>query len=181
MRYTRQHNAKLLGENPVKLLEKELAQINKAINNILKAIEQGIITDTTKERLQELEAARRELQEKLIFERMQEQVVLGKKTIADYLKEAVKQEPEMMIDLLVDKVYVHEDRIELILNYTGTPPKPKRRIDDKPESPEGESLRGSLIFTTEASVDVYSYKGRNKKGLEPKFKGVCKKSVLIEI
>ena len=47
----RQHNAKLLGENPVKLLEKELAQINKAINNILKAIEQGIITDTTKERL----------------------------------------------------------------------------------------------------------------------------------
>ncbi len=112
---------------------------------------------------------------------MQEQVVLDKKTIAEYLKEAVKQEPEMMIDLLVDKVYVHEDRIELILNYTGTPPKPKRRIDDKPESPEGESLRGSLIFTTEVSVDVYSYKGRNKKGLEPKFKGVCKKSVLIEI
>ncbi len=33
--------------------------------------------------------------------------VLGidKKTIAEYLKEAVKQEPEMMIDLLVDKVY----------------------------------------------------------------------------
>ena len=91
-----------------------MAQINKAINNILKAIEQGIITDTTKERLQELEATRRELQEKLIFERMQEQVVLDKKTIADYLKEAVKQEPEMMIDLLVDKVYVHEDRIELI-------------------------------------------------------------------
>lgn len=177
----RQHNAKLLGENPVKLLEKELAQINKAINNILKAIEQGIITDTTKERLQELETTRRELQEKLIFERMQEQVVLDKKTIADYLKEAVKQEPEMMIDLLVDKVYVHEDRIELILNYTGTPPKPKRRIDDKPENPEGESLRGSLIFTTEASVDIYSHKGNNKKGLEPRFKGVCKKSVLIEI
>ena len=109
--FKRQYNAKLLGENPVKLLEKELAQINKAINNILKAIEQGIITDTTKERLQELEATRRELQEKLIFERMQEQVVLDKKTIADYLKEAVKKEPEMMIDLLVDKVDVHEDRM----------------------------------------------------------------------
>ena len=68
-----------------------------------------------------------------------------------------------------------------ILNYTGTPPKPKRRIDDKPENPEGESLRGSLIFMTEASVDVYSHKGNNKKGLESRFKGVCKKSVLIEI
>ena len=83
--------------------------------------------------------------------------------------------------LLVDKVYVHEDRIELILNHTGTPPKPKRRIDDKPESPEGKSLRGSLIFTTEASVEVYSYQGMKKNRPEPKFKGVCKKSVLIEI
>ena len=177
----RQHNAKLLGENPVKLLEKELTKINKAITNIMKAIEQGIITDTTKERLQELEATRRDLQEKLIFERMQEQTVLEKKTIENYLKEGAKQEPEMMIDLLVDKVYVYNDRIELILNHTGTPPKPKRRIDDKSESPEGESLRGSLIFTTEACVDVYSYRGRNKKGLEPIFKGVCKKTVLIEI
>lgn len=67
------------------------------------------------------------------------------------------------------------------LNYTGTPPKPKRRIDDKPENPEGESLRGSLIFTTEASVDIYSYQGIKKNRPEPKFKGVCKKSVLIEI
>ncbi len=61
------------------------------------------------------------------------------------------------------------------------PPKPKRRIDDKPENPEGESLRGSLVFTTEASVEVYSYQGIKKNRPEPKFKGVCKKSVLIEI
>lgn len=177
----RQHNAKLLGDNPVKRLEKELSQINKSINNILKAIEQGIITDTTKERLQELETTRRELQEKLIFERMQEQVMLDKKTIENYLKGGVAQEPQMMIDLLVDKIYVHSDRIELILNYTGTSPKPKYRIDNKEESPEGESLRGSLISTTEVGVDEYSYKGRNKKGLEPIFKGICKKTILIEI
>lgn len=48
----KQHNAKLLGDNPVKMLEKELLQINKSIDNIMKAMEQGIITDTTKERLQ---------------------------------------------------------------------------------------------------------------------------------
>ena len=67
-----------------------------------------------------------------------------------------------------------KDRIELIPHYTGMPPKPKRRIDDKSESPKGESLQGSLIFTTEASVNIYSCKSRNKKGLEPNFKGVCK-------
>ena len=47
----KQHNAKLLGENPVKMLEKELLKINKSISNIVKAIEQGIITETTKGRL----------------------------------------------------------------------------------------------------------------------------------
>ena len=105
--------------------------------------------------------------------------MLDKKTIENYLKDGVAQESQMMIDLLVDKIYVYSDRIELILNDTGTLPKPKNRIDDKEESPEGESLRGSLIFTTKVGVDEYSYKGRNKKGLEPIFNDICKKSVLI--
>ena len=76
----KQHNAKLLGDNPVKTLEKELLRINKSITNIMNAIEQGIITDTTKDRLQELESTRKDLQEKLIFERMQEKTVLDKKS-----------------------------------------------------------------------------------------------------
>ena len=80
----------------------------------MNAIEQGIITDTTKDRLQELETTRKDLQEKLIFERMQEKTVLDKKTIENYLKKAVEQEPEMMIELLVEKVYVYsDDRIEI--------------------------------------------------------------------
>lgn len=183
----KQHNAKLIGENPVKRLEKELSQTNKSIGNIMKAIEQGIITDTTKERLTELETKRRELQEKLILERMQEQVVLSKKEIETYLKKGIEQEPEMMIELLVDKVFVYDDYVELILHYTGDPTKPKDRLvdkeetEEKDESPEGVSLRGSLIYRTECSYDMYSYKGRNKKGLEPIFKGVCKMSVFIEI
>ena len=122
----KQHNAKLLGDNPVKTLEKELLRINKSINNIMNAIEQGIITDTTKDRLQELESTRKDLQEKLIFERMQEKTVLEKKAIENYLKKAVEQEPEIMIELLVEKVYVYsDDRIEIMLHYVDTPITPK--------------------------------------------------------
>lgn len=87
----------------------------------------------------------------------------------------------MTISLPVDKVYVHERPPKVDTTLHRHAAEPKRRIDDKPESPEGESLLSSLIFTTEASVNAYSCKSRNKKGLEPKFKGVCKKSVLIEI
>ena len=54
-------------------------------------------TDATKERLHELENTRKDLQEKLIFERMQEKVVLDKKVIENYLNKAVEKEPEIMI------------------------------------------------------------------------------------
>ena len=149
-------------------LEKELLRINKSINNIMNAIEQGIITDTTKDRLQELESTRKDLQEKLIFERMQEKTVLEKKAIENYLKKAVEQEPEMMIELLVEKVYVYsDDRIEIMLHYVDTPITPKPIEYDKDESPEGESLRGSLIYTTKIFVDNDIFKGMNKKILEP--------------
>lgn len=80
----------------------------------------------------------------------------------------------MMIDLLVDKVYVHEDRIELILNYTGTPPKPKRRIDDKPESPEGENLRGSLILRRKLPLMYIPTKAEIKKALNQNSKASAK-------
>ena len=176
------HNAKLLGDNPVKTIEKELLRINKSLNNIMNAIEQGIITDTTKDRLQELETTRKDLQEKLIFERMQEKTVLDKKTIENYLKKAVEQEPEMMIELLVEKVYVYsDDRIEIMLHYVDTPITPKPIEYDKDESPEGENLRGSLIYTTKIFVDNDIFKGMNKKILEPTFKETQKLPVFIEI
>ncbi len=80
----------------------------------------------------------------------------------------------MMISLPVDKVYVHERPPKVDTTLHRHAAEPKRRIDDKSESPEGESLLSSLIFTTEASVNAYSCKSRNKKGLEPNFKSVCK-------
>ena len=157
----KQHNAKIAGENSVKLLEKEITQIRKSISNVMKAIEQGIITDTTKERLQTLECSQRELQEKLILEQMKKQVVLDRKVIENYLKDAVSKEPEMMIDLLVEKVYVYSDYIELILHYTDEPIKTPIAYSNN-ESPEGNSLRGSLIFTD--FIWYENYLGKRGRG-----------------
>ena len=42
-------------------LQENLKEIDKRINNLLKAIEQGIITETTKSRLEELEAEKRQI------------------------------------------------------------------------------------------------------------------------
>lgn len=40
----------------VSLLNKRLDEVNESISNILSAIEQGIITPSTKQRLEELES-----------------------------------------------------------------------------------------------------------------------------
>ena len=100
---------------------------------------------------------------------MQEKVVLDKKVIENYLKKAVEKEPEIMIDLLVKKVYVYsDDHIEIMLHYVDTPIKPKPIDYDKDTNSEGESLRGSLIYTTKIFVDNDIFKGMNKKILEPR-------------
>jgi len=188
----KQHNAKLFGDNPVKRLEKDLIQTNKALSNLMKAIEQGIITDTTKERLQELETTKKELQEQLIMARMQEQTPIDKKVIEAYLKNGVKQEPQMMIDLLVNKVYVYSDHIELILNYTDEPIKPKPRIDktdtdsdeknELTENPDGtQSHRGFVIYEGLIPVNEYTFKGLQKNDLKPKLKETLKMPVFMEI
>lgn len=163
----KQHNEKQTNENVVKLIEKEISQVKKSINNIVKAIEQGIITDTTKERLQELENSQCALQEKLIHERMKEQVVLEEKIIENYLQNAVSKEPEIMIDLLVEKVYVYSDYIELILHYTDEPIKTPIAYKNN-ERPEGTSLRGTLIFTNYILYNDYFFKKGRGKSIDRK-------------
>ena len=56
-----------------------------------------------------------------------------------------------------------------MLHYVDTPITPKPIEYDKDESLEGESLRGSLIYTTKIFVDNDIFKGMNKKILEPTF------------
>ena len=139
----RQHNAKLLGENPVKLLEKELAQINKAINNILKAIEQGIITDTTKERLQELETRQAELERQALIEKSKLAVQLPEAIIRKFYTKALEMEPRLLIDCLVKEILLYDDKIEI---YFNSPIKPSPAEGGPDES------RGFLFYTEDIRI-----------------------------
>ena len=52
------------------LYQQQLSEANMGINNLLNAIQQGILTKSTKERLEELEALREELEEKIACEKL---------------------------------------------------------------------------------------------------------------
>ena len=53
------------------LYEKQLREVKSSIDNLLNAIQQGIFTRSTKERLDELEASRDELENKIAVEKLE--------------------------------------------------------------------------------------------------------------
>ena len=57
------------------LLQKQLKKAEKGIENMLDAIQQGIITSSTKQRLDDLEAKKEELEISIAQEKMQKPVL----------------------------------------------------------------------------------------------------------
>ena len=99
-------------------MKSEMQRLNTSISNILTAIEKGIITETTKSRLEELEQQRNDLQEKLIIEESKITYELTKEDIQNFFKLTLKNYPEKAMDLFLKFVNVYEDKIEIGLNYS---------------------------------------------------------------
>lgn len=104
------------------ILKLQLASINKSLSNIMKAIEEGIITSTTKQRLNELE----EQKAKLEFELTELEIIqplLSKSQIV-YMLTRFKVDEDTalteeyrkdLIECFVNSVYVYNDK--LIVTY----------------------------------------------------------------
>ena len=104
--------------NVLRMLERELRKTEKAIANMLAAIEQGVITDTTKSRLQELEKSKKEQEENIAIEKASEKPKLTKEQISKYIRYALSKAPKQMIDLLVERIDVANDKISITFKYT---------------------------------------------------------------
>ena len=110
-------------ENPIiQLLKQRLSETETALNNLLKAIEEGIITSTTKQRMLELEQTRDEINLKLIKEEMKkpkmtkEGLVLWLKQIQTMSLET-KEHKQRLIDIFVNAVYLYDDKLVITFNY----------------------------------------------------------------
>ncbi len=128
----------------VNILTKEIQEIQKSLNNILAAIEKGIVNNTTKNRMEELELQLEEKQEKLLIEKSREKVKITKAEIVKHIKTALKKEPKQMINLLVNHIILYDDKVEIYYNYTD-----KRRPDDDDHQ--------VFLFYSETFEKTYSY------------------------
>ncbi len=106
----------------VKILEKQLAEVNRGIDNMLNAIQAGIITESTKQRLEELEAQKADTENAITAARIESRLV-SRGEIIYFLHRfrntdvTDEQERQRLIDCFVNAVHVYSDRIVLTFNY----------------------------------------------------------------
>lgn len=100
------------------MLTKELAQTEKAIANLIKALEAGIFSDTTKARLDELEDRKTLLELQLQNTELQDKNALTEKKILQYINQAQNLNPNLLVPLLVKNILVTKERVDIELKYT---------------------------------------------------------------
>ena len=103
-------------------LQKQLSETNRGINNMLNAIQQGIITNSTKDRLNELEATKRNIETEITKEQIkhapitEEQIQFWFECFKNY--DITKLEyRKRLVDAFVNAIIVYDDRIEFYFNY----------------------------------------------------------------
>ena len=146
------HKKRVNEDSSINLLNQQLATTIKSISNIMKAIEDGIYTETTKSRLEELEKQKRELEKDIAIQNSKEKGNLTKDDIAKYFKYSLKQSTENMINLLIKKVLVYDNKIEISFNYT------------KSKSVEGEEA--SIKLFNKTFTKTRKFKGNTTKTIE---------------
>ena len=106
----------------VPLYEQQLRETESAINNLLNAIQQGILTRSTKERLEELEARRDDLEAKLACEKLAKPKVSAEFMtfwLHRFRKLDVRQKEhrKMLIDTFINAIFLYDDKMVITFNY----------------------------------------------------------------
>ena len=104
-------------------LLREKRQVETAISNLLKAIEQGIITNSTSKRLRELEERQEELERQLLIEASKKVRTVSAGEIRTFYRDALKLEAHKLIQYLIKEIIVFNDAIEIRYN-SPLPPSP---------------------------------------------------------
>ena len=109
-------------ENTIlKALKKSLSDVEIGINNMLNAIQMGVVTSSTKQRLEELEQRKSEIETSILNEEI-EHPTLTKENIVfwiskfKYLDMDVEKNRQYLIDTFVNSVYLYDDKLVITYN-----------------------------------------------------------------
>ena len=106
-------------------LQKSLAEVEKSISNFVRAIEQGIFNDATKQRMDELDEQKVEIKAALASSKLKENLGLTKEHIIYFLHQFANMDyndlecQKRLIKTFINSVFVYDDKVVLTFNYSG--------------------------------------------------------------
>ncbi|WP_370684154.1 recombinase zinc beta ribbon domain-containing protein [Faecalibacterium duncaniae] len=104
------------------IYEKQLKETEVGITNMLNAIQMGILTSSTKERLEALEEQRKELQARIAEERlakpkMKEEFVRFWLLRFRKLDMTQSEQRQALVDTFINAIYLYDDKVLITFNY----------------------------------------------------------------
>ena len=106
-------------------LKQSLAELNKSIDNILAAIEQGIFTQSTKQRLEELESKKKDIEIEIAKESIR-RPLLNEDQVRFWFERLRNlninelSHRKRLIDTFLNSVFVYDDKLLINCNYPNT-------------------------------------------------------------
>ena len=106
----------------IPLYEKQLRDAESGIQNMLNAIQAGILTSSTKERLEQLEETKRELEariaeEKLAKPKVTEEFIRFWLLRFRKLDMSLKDQRQALVDTFINAIYLYDDKVLIAFNY----------------------------------------------------------------
>lgn len=104
------------------ILHQQYAETERSINNFLNAIQQGIITESTKKRLEELEQLKSEISVQIAKEEIK-QPTLSRDQILFWFYRLRKMDVKKLehrrklIDSFINSIYLYDDHMVITFNY----------------------------------------------------------------
>ena len=97
-------------------------QYKSGIQNMLNAIQAGILTSSTKERLEQLEETKRELEariaeEKLAKPKIKEEFIRFWLMRFRKLDMSLKDQRQALVDTFINAIYLYDDKVLITFNY----------------------------------------------------------------
>ena len=106
----------------IPLYKKQLRDAESGIQNMLNAIQAGILTSSTKERLEQLEETKRELEariaeEKLAKPKVTEEFIRFWLLRFRKLDMSLKDQRQALVDTFINAIYLYDDKVLITFNY----------------------------------------------------------------
>lgn len=177
-----EYQARCVTNNELATLRDQLADVNRALNNLMAAIEAGIFSATTQTRLSELETQKRDLGRLITAAEAEAEKALTREEIIATLElfqhgdVTDKDYQEALIDTFLVAAYVYDDRVKFVFNLGGDKKTTEIPFDIDSIDPSGVRIDSGVGDQKRGNGFCHSL-FFNRIGILPRFPGAVRRTV----